>query len=123
MLDFLMLSLLQAFPNENMLLNQNNKRGDFMALIGRQDDSAMLDLLNQEWYSIVGGNFTSTAKYRAMKLGLPLTGSAQDFSSFQNQAFLHFFRSDHYAFWNIKNTYSQTGLKAVFITDSCMSSF
>ena len=69
-----------------------------MALIERQDDSAMLDLLSQEWYSIVGGNFMSTAKYRAMKLRLPLTGSAQDFLWFQKRAFGHFFRSDHYSF-------------------------
>ena len=111
-------SIFQAFQAKYQEIVANNHRGDFLLTITRQEDSSLGSMIDEEWYNLVGGNFQTTTKYRHMLFTLPFSGSPQDLSEQYQYLVRDFFRSDHYEFWSHKSSYSQDGLKAIFLTDS-----
>jgi len=89
-------------------------------LIGivRQDDVEFVDRFAKQWFELVGGDFNTTEKYRQLSLAIPYSGNPLFWNPLLQLLFRDLFRSDHYSFWIHNSSYTQTGLKAVFITDT-----
>ena len=111
----------QGFPEFYALSKENEDRGDFMLTIAREDDKHLAEMIDKEWYSLVGGDYKTTRKYRHMPFVLPNSGNPLDWDQIQRYAFADFFRSDHYPFWAHRSNYTQNGLKAVQVTDTSKS--
>ena len=93
-------------------------RGDFIAALGRQDDLSLVNLLKQEWYNMVGGDFSTTPKFRFLDFALPFSGSTLQVPQEQLTPINDILIGDQFSFWNVNNTFVPNGLKAVRITDS-----
>ena len=111
-------SIFQAFQAKYQEIVANNHRGDFLLTVTRQEESSLGQMIDEEWYNLVGGNFQTTDKYRHMLFTLPFSGSPLDLTSQEQTLMGPFFLSDHSVFWSYKGSYSQDGLKAIFLTDS-----
>jgi len=105
-----------GFPEGYELIKNNNFRGDFLIGILRQDEVEFADRFAKQWFKLVGGDFNTTEKYRQLNFPIPLSGNPLSWD--QHDLLLDLFRSDHYSFWTHNSSYTQTGLKAVFITDT-----
>jgi len=107
-----------GFPAEYELIKNNNFRGDFLIGISRQDDVELADRFAKQWFELVGGDFNTTEKYRQLNFTIPFSGNPLSWYKQFHDLLIDLFRSDHYSFWTHNSSYTRTGLKAVFITDT-----
>ena len=94
-------------------MKAHNSSGDFIASIGRQDDKALMAMLQKHWAGAADGE---TDKYRAIDINLPFSGRPSE--SIFYEVLKNMFRSDHKHFWDYDGDYTDVGLKAVFLTDT-----
>ena len=107
------LSLTQLFPKVADEIKRHCYAGDFLASVGRKDDKEMMAILQRNFN---GSSDGKADRFRILQVNIPFSGrpSNSPIASLVRDLF----RSDHYNFWDYKGSYTNVGLKAVFLTDT-----
>ncbi|KAK3751787.1 hypothetical protein QZH41_013256, partial [Actinostola sp. cb2023] len=94
-----------VLPTQYAVIQSNQFRGDFLAVIGRKDDDKALA-------TQLVSNFDQ-GRFKAMSIPLPFNGKTTSLPPQVQNNIADFVRSDHAQFWNSANSWP-----AVFITDT-----